>query len=146
VVHAGKVGRWFLGGRRRTKFQFQQRPNGERCDLHTCLRSPGSIRVVDLLGGHVAGVVNVQALKAKTVEDQNRWYEMLAQPAPFEISGESLKPHSVNIIGGQTVFWSVQKTGGIGITERASGRRARLSRQPEGVCTRIQNCLGAPSH
>lgn len=88
--------------------------------------TPGRYEWVDLLGGHVAGVVNVQALEAKTVEDQNRWHEMLAQPASFEISGGNLKPQSVDIVVGQTVFWSVQKTGGISITDA----RFRTSSSP----------------
>ncbi len=78
---------------------------------------PGRYEWVDLVGGQVAGVVYVQAPDVKTVEDQNRWYEILAQPASFEISGHNLKPKSVNIVVGQTVFWSIQKTSGVSITD-----------------------------
>jgi plastocyanin len=78
---------------------------------------PGRYEWIDPVAGHVAGVVNVQALEAKTVEDQNRWYEKLVQPASFEISGQNVSPKSVDIVVGQTVFWSVQKTGGVGIVD-----------------------------
>jgi len=78
---------------------------------------PGRYEWIDLVGGQVAGVVYVQAPDVKTIHDQNRWYQMLAQPASFEISGHTLTPKSVNIVVGQTVFWSIRQTSGVSVTD-----------------------------
>lgn len=79
--------------------------------------APGRYQWVDPLGGKLTGVVEVQAFEPKTHEDHNRWYEMLTKPEGFEITAEDSRPKSVEIVVGQTVFWAVQKTGGVAITD-----------------------------
>lgn len=79
--------------------------------------SPGRHEWVDANGGPVSGAVDVRPVDVKTAEDRDRWYEILKKPAAFEIKGDKATPAAVEITVGQTVFWSVTGSAGIGITD-----------------------------
>lgn len=80
--------------------------------------TPGTHAWVDPVNGKVAGVVEVKDVAVKTPEHRDAWLELLKKPAAFEISGASCKPASVEIVVGQTVFWSVTDSPGVGITDK----------------------------
>ena len=79
--------------------------------------TPGKYQWMDPLGSKVAGIVEVRAFEARSQGDHDRWYEMLSKPEGFEITSQESRPKAVEIIVGQTVFWSVQKTSGVAIVD-----------------------------
>lgn len=78
---------------------------------------PGVYDWSDPNGGGAAGSVEVENATPRNDEEREEWYEMLKKPAGFEIQGKVTKPKKVKITVGQTVFWSIQKSPGMAITD-----------------------------
>jgi plastocyanin len=78
---------------------------------------PGMYEWTDPNGSGAAGSVEVESATPRNDEERDRWYEMLKKPAGFEIQGKVTKPRKLKITVGQTVFWSIQKSTGMAITD-----------------------------
>ena len=81
--------------------------------------TPGRHKWSDIYNGALSGVVEVRDVAAKTPEDRSAWLETLKKPAAFEIKGNHCSPAAVEIVVGQTVFWSITDSSGIAITDDA---------------------------
>jgi plastocyanin len=78
---------------------------------------PGRYEWVDANHGVVRGVVEVKQLTAATAQDRQRLFEEMKKPNLVEVSGTSVTPGVLDITVGQTVFWHVQDSPGITITD-----------------------------
>ena len=79
--------------------------------------TPGRYRWVDPNGGEVSGVVEVTDLTGKGADGHKRWFEIMKKPAAFEIKRGQSTPEKVDIVVGQTVFWSITDSQGVSITD-----------------------------
>jgi plastocyanin len=68
-------------------------------------------------GSGAAGSVEVQSASPCNDTEREEWFATLQRPAGFEIEGKAVKPKRVKITVGQTVFWSIQKSGGLAIAD-----------------------------
>jgi hypothetical protein len=84
--------------------------------------SPGRYEWIDPYRGGISGVVQVSDYTVKETNDRDRWFEILKKPAAFEIKGDYSSPKQVDIVVGQTVFWSVSDSRGVSITDARLGR------------------------
>jgi plastocyanin len=78
---------------------------------------PGVYEWRDPNGSGAAGSVEVESVSPCNDEERDEWFEVLKKPAGFEIEGKVTKPAKVKITVGQTVFWSIQKSAGMAITD-----------------------------
>jgi plastocyanin len=78
---------------------------------------PGVYQWKDPNGTGVTGTVEVASVAPCNDEEREKWYEILKKPAGFEIAGKSSKPERLKITVGQTVFWSIDKSSGVAITD-----------------------------
>jgi hypothetical protein len=78
----------------------------------------GDYEWVDAYGSTVSGVVRVRDPGCKTEQDIERWRERLRQGALVMIRDGKAEPSYVEIVTGQTVFFTVVKATGISITDR----------------------------
>ena len=92
--------------------------------------TPGSYEWHDPNGSGASGVVNVESFSTKQYAGNDRWFELLQTPATFEIKGDKSSPASVNIVVGQTVFWSISKSPGVAVSDK---RLYRTSSSREAV-------------
>jgi plastocyanin len=90
--------------------------------------TPGSYEWHDPNGSGASGIVNVEGFSHKGYAGNDRWFELLTTPATFEINGNKSSPASVDIVVGQTVFWSISKSPGIAVSDKRL-YRAPSSRQ-----------------
>jgi plastocyanin len=68
-------------------------------------------------GSGVHGTIEVENPTVVSTEDRNRWYETVQKPVTVTIKGATSSPESVKISLGQTVFWLVEGTKGVAITD-----------------------------
>ena len=78
---------------------------------------PGTYEWRDPHGTGVRGSVEVANPIASNSDECSQWYESLKKPATFEIKGGKSSPASVQIVAGQTVFWSITESKGVAITD-----------------------------
>jgi plastocyanin len=88
----------------------------------------GNYEWIDPLHGQLSGVVEVQAVVARTEAERKRWYETLKKdPKPseaFQIKNGKVSPAKLQVMVGQTVFWKVWDGNGMAIVDK------RLPRTP----------------
>lgn len=78
---------------------------------------PGVYEWSDPNGSGAAGSVEVENVGPCNDKERDEWFERLKIPAGFEIAGKVTKPRKVKITVGQTVFWSIEKSAGVAITD-----------------------------
>lgn len=86
----------------------------------------GEYAWTDAYGSGIGGVVRVKDPGCKTQRDFEQWREQLSQGTLVMIVDGKPEPAEVEIVTGQTVFFSVVKGPGISITDR------RLLEKPAG--------------
>jgi len=80
--------------------------------------TPGKYEWRDPHGSGIHGSVEVESVNPYSKEERSEWYEKLRKPATFEIKDGRSFPESVKIVLGQTVFWSIEESRGIAITDQ----------------------------
>jgi plastocyanin len=95
--------------------------------------SPGTYRWIDAHGSGVGGEVIVESLDCRDAEEAVRWQKALASGTLVTIRGATAEPQRVQILAGQTVFWSVENGDGISITDARVSGHARTKREPDPV-------------
>jgi len=78
---------------------------------------PGKYEWRDPHGSGIHGCVEVENAVPSCSEERNAWYESLKKPAAFEVKGGKSSPEKVKIVVGQTVFWSINESKGVAITD-----------------------------
>jgi plastocyanin len=78
---------------------------------------PGEYRWEDANGGGLSGTVTVVTPTLKTQYEAGAYQRQLATGAVVQIKGAKAEPEEVEIVVGQTVFWAVQQSDGITITD-----------------------------
>ncbi|GAB2838036.1 cupredoxin domain-containing protein [Streptomyces daliensis] len=81
--------------------------------------SPGEYHWADPHGGPARGTVRVHDLDGRDRKTCGQWREVLKQGTLVELAGSTVKPAELDILVGQTVFFSVTGTEGISITDTA---------------------------
>ncbi len=79
--------------------------------------TPGTYRWTDANGRKLGGEVRVGSLDTNNREECDRWIKELQKGELITIEGDQVRPKSVKILAGQTVFWAVVKSPGITITD-----------------------------
>ena len=79
---------------------------------------PGEYSWVDAYGSKLSGIVRVTAPECRSPGDLAKWRERLAQGTLVRIVDDKAEPATVDIVTGQTVFFSVVKGPGVSITDR----------------------------
>jgi plastocyanin len=85
--------------------------------------TPGDYEWVDANGGVVSGVVEVRSLDFASREECEKWLKSQKNGTLVTIHGEEATPDLVQILTGQTVFWAVEKSTGVSITDARLVRR-----------------------
>lgn len=78
--------------------------------------TPGEFRWKDACSGEAGGVIRVKNPECKDQRDFQRWREQLAKGKLVMIVDGKAQPSEVDIVVGQTVFFSVVKGPGISVT------------------------------
>lgn len=86
---------------------------------------PGTYEWRDAHGSGLAGEIVVELLDCRDAKVAARWHQALKSGSLVTIRGKTARPRKVEILAGQTVFWSVENTEGISITD------ARLLPHPQ---------------
>jgi plastocyanin len=79
---------------------------------------PGSYEWIDPNGSGVSGTITVEAFTGKTTDERDQWFKKLEKGAGIKIKGKAASPASINILVGQTVFWSIADSAGVAITDK----------------------------
>lgn len=79
--------------------------------------TPGTYRWTDANGRKIAGEIHVASLDTNDKEACDRWTAALTKGELITVEGDQVRPDSVKILAGQTVFWAVVKSAGITITD-----------------------------
>jgi plastocyanin len=80
--------------------------------------SPGEYAWADAHGSRLHGVVHVATADVGSEAARCRWLERLRQGALVLIDGDHAEPARVEIVTGQTVFFTIVKGPGVTITDR----------------------------
>lgn len=86
---------------------------------------PGTYEWRDAHGSGLRGEVVVELLDCRDTKAAARWHKALKSGSLVTIRGKTARPRRVEILAGQTVFWSVENAEGISITD------ARLVPHPQ---------------
>jgi plastocyanin len=78
---------------------------------------PGDYHWEDANGGGLSGTVRVVMPTLKTQHEADAYRRRLATGAVVQIKGAKVEPEEVEIVVGQTVFWVVEQSDGITITD-----------------------------
>ena len=92
--------------------------------------SPGVYEWSDAYGSGIRGVVHVTDPKVKDQAGLAAWRERLAKAALVMIDKGEVKPASVEVVTGQTVYFAITVSGGVSVTAQqtiASRDSARAS-------------------
>jgi plastocyanin len=79
--------------------------------------TPGVYEWADAYNGRVHGTVIVKDVGSYQSQDCRKLLEELGKGTLIKVSGDDVEPHKIEIITGQTVFWAVEKSVGITITD-----------------------------
>ena len=96
------------------------------CGFMHAFGMPGDYHWVDVHGSAARGTVRVKDPGIKGEAGLKRWQERLSEGTLVMITGDEVAPAEVEIVTGQTVFFTVVKGPGISITD------ARLLDPPPG--------------
>ncbi|HEY0181092.1 MAG TPA: hypothetical protein VGC30_15860 [Dokdonella sp.] len=88
------------------------------CGFTHAFGTPGSYAWADAHGSGLEGTVHVKEVACKTRGDLERWQQQLAQAALVMIADGKVRPHEVEIVTGQTVYFAIVTCGGISITDK----------------------------
>jgi plastocyanin len=97
---------------------------------------PGEYEWTDAYGSSLKGIVRVRDPGCKNAQDIERWRERLTKGALVTIRDGKAEPSDVEIVTGQTVFFSVVKSAGISITDRRVLERERCHHDVSGATAR----------
>lgn len=100
------------------------------CGFSHAFGSPGDYRWVDAYGSAVSGIVRVRDPAVKTEPDLKRWLQTLSEGKVVMIADNTAQPAEVEIVTGQTVFFTVVKGPGISITDARLLDPSRDKRTP----------------
>jgi plastocyanin len=78
---------------------------------------PGTYGWLDANGGELSGEVVVEAPDPRDKRAAERWRDALRTGTLVKVSAKTVRPRSVTILLGQTVFWAVSGAGGVTITD-----------------------------
>jgi plastocyanin len=87
------------------------------CGFSHAFGTPGDYHWVDAYGSAVSGVVKVRDPGVKTEADLKRWLQTLSEGKVVMIADNKAQPAEVDILTGQTVFFTIVKGPGISITD-----------------------------
>lgn len=72
---------------------------------------------LDPHGGPATGTIEVQPVDASDEAAAAKWREKLGEGTVIVVSGKKVSPGRIKILVGQTVFWAVEKSSGMAITD-----------------------------
>jgi hypothetical protein len=82
---------------------------------------PGEYQWVDTNGGPARGIVRVIAPEPITMENREdlrkRLLDALREPVMIVIRDDEVRPTEVQSIVGQSVFWAVERSSGMAVTD-----------------------------
>jgi plastocyanin len=80
--------------------------------------TPGTYEWVDAYDGQIHGVVVVKwTVDTSQPQDCRKLLEELGKGTLIRVTGYNVEPNKIEILTGQTVFWAVEKSAGITITD-----------------------------
>jgi plastocyanin len=80
---------------------------------------PGEYVWRDAWSGEIGGTVDVRSPDAEPDDRESaaRWMKSLSQGTLIHVKGREVNPERVEIVTGQTVFWAIEQSPGISITD-----------------------------
>lgn len=124
VINSGDMVLWNCQDRRAVPYVvsgdkkfFSSDKMASECGFTHAFGSSGKYRWVDAYGSGVGGTIIVKDPECKTQTAFKRWQSQLSKGIIVMINGETAKPRDIEIVTGQTVFFSILKAPGITVTD-----------------------------
>lgn len=123
AIHEGDLVLWSCMDAKFSGFEvrgekrfFSSSRLSNECGYSHVFGMPGEYRWRDAHGGQCAGVVRVQAVRPGDAEELAQWRNKLSQGVLVMIRDGRAEPAEVDIVTGQTVFFSVITGPGLSVT------------------------------
>lgn len=93
--------------------------------------TPGIYEWANAYNGRVHGTVAVKNVDTYQPQDCRKLIEQLGKGTLIKVTGYSVEPDKIEILTGQTVFWAIEKSTGITITDTRLLKKMKESRLQE---------------
>jgi plastocyanin len=99
------------------EFSFSSAALRYQCLYSHAFLTPGDVRWVDANGGPTAGTILVRSVDSSDPEACRQWSESLEKASVVTVDGETVRPERLEVLTGQTVFWAINNSNDITVTD-----------------------------
>jgi hypothetical protein len=98
-------------------FSFSSAALRSQCLYSHAFLTPGDVKWVDANGGPTSGTILVRSVDSSDPEACRQWSESLEKASVVTVEGDRVRPKRLEVLTGQTVFWAINDTKDITVTD-----------------------------